>query len=177
MPTTDTTDHLGSICKIYNAAGTKQFDATYDAWGKQTVNVNYIGITRGYTGHEHWNQFGLIDMNGRFYDPVVGRFLSPDPYVQSPTNPQNYNRYSYCLNNPLKYTDPNGESAVLTAAIIGAVIGTYIGGTMANNTYNPIYHLKNKSLTICYLHKYPTFIPDITRTTTDYSSKWVINKS
>ncbi|MCQ2374359.1 MAG: hypothetical protein MJ069_00435 [Salinivirgaceae bacterium] len=139
---------------------------TYTYNYKQTVNVNYIGITRGYTGHEHWNQFGLIDMNfaiereqseyvvtysampsvskmgeanfGRFYDPVVGRFLSPDPYVQDPSNPQNFNRYSYCLNNPLKYNDPSGESAVLTAAIIGAVIGTYIGGTMANNTYNPI---------------------------------------
>lgn len=48
-------------------------------------------------------------MNGRMYDPKLGRFLSPDPYVQSPTNPQNFNRYSYCLNNPLKYTDPSGE--------------------------------------------------------------------
>ncbi len=57
------TDHLGSICKIYNAAGTKQFDATYDAWGKQTVNYNTLGLNRGYCAHEHWNQFGLIDMN------------------------------------------------------------------------------------------------------------------
>ncbi|MBQ3635809.1 MAG: RHS repeat-associated core domain-containing protein, partial [Bacteroidales bacterium] len=44
----------------------------------------------------------------RMYDPTVGRFLSPDPYVQDGTNPQNFNRYSYCLNNPLKYTDPSG---------------------------------------------------------------------
>jgi hypothetical protein len=43
------------------------------------------------------------------YDPVIGRVLSPDNYVQSPFNAQNYNRYSYCLNNPLKYTDPDGE--------------------------------------------------------------------
>ncbi len=82
--------------------------------------------------HEHWDEFDLIDMslsskrgqcklacklpsgrkagiaNGRMYDPTVGRFLSPDPYVQDATNPQNYNRYAYCLNNPLKYTDPSG---------------------------------------------------------------------
>jgi RHS repeat-associated protein len=52
--------------------------------------------------------FGLINMNGRMYDPVIGRVLSPDPSVQSPTYTQNYNRYSYCLNNPLRYTDPSG---------------------------------------------------------------------
>ncbi|MDD5508399.1 MAG: hypothetical protein PHD25_08750 [Bacteroidales bacterium] len=47
-------------------------------------------------------------MNGRVYSPWLGRFLSPDPYVQVPENRQSYNRYSYCLNNPLKYTDPAG---------------------------------------------------------------------
>jgi len=47
-------------------------------------------------------------MNGRMYDPVIGRVLSPDNYVQDPTNTQCYNRYSYCLNNPLRYTDPSG---------------------------------------------------------------------
>lgn len=64
-------------------------------------------------------------MNGRMYDPIVGRFLSPDPYVQAPTNLQNFNRYSYCLNNPLKYTDPSGEWIhILVGAIIGSVMGT-----------------------------------------------------
>jgi RHS repeat-associated protein len=51
----------------------------------------------------------FCDMNGRLYDPVVGRFLSPDPVVQDPSFTQSLNRYSYCLNNPLKYTDPSGE--------------------------------------------------------------------
>jgi RHS repeat-associated protein len=58
--------------------------------------------------HEHYKEYGLINMNGRMYDPIVGRMLSPDTYVQDPTNSQNYNRYSYVLNNPLKYTDPTG---------------------------------------------------------------------
>jgi RHS repeat-associated protein len=53
--------------------------------------------------------FGLINMNGRVYDPIVARFLSPDNYVQLPNNSQGFNRYSYCLNNPLVYTDPSGE--------------------------------------------------------------------
>ena len=58
--------------------------------------------------HEHYKEYGLINMNGRLYDPIAGRMLSPDIYVQDPTNSQNYNRYSYVLNNPLKYTDPSG---------------------------------------------------------------------
>ena len=48
-------------------------------------------------------------MNARLYDPALGRFLSPDPYVQAPDFTQNFNRYSYCLNNPLRYVDKNGE--------------------------------------------------------------------
>ncbi len=47
-------------------------------------------------------------MNGRIYDPKLGRMLQADPFIQSPTNSQSLNRYSYVLNNPLSYTDPSG---------------------------------------------------------------------
>ena len=47
-------------------------------------------------------------MNGRIYDPTLGRFLQADPHIQAPLNSQNYNRYSYVLNNPMSYTDPSG---------------------------------------------------------------------
>ncbi|MBA5248481.1 MAG: RHS repeat-associated core domain-containing protein [Gammaproteobacteria bacterium] len=63
---------------------------------------------RGFTGHEHIDEMGFIHMNGRVYNPSIGRFLSADPYIQDPYNTQSYNRYSYVLNNPLKYTDPSG---------------------------------------------------------------------
>ena len=76
--------------------------------------------------------FGLINMNGRVYDPVIARFLSPDNYVQSPTSSQGFNRYSYCLNNPLVYTDPSGE--ILVPILIGAAIGVITNGI--NNTVN-----------------------------------------
>jgi len=76
------------------------FEASYDAWGKQTIKLNKIGLQRGYTGHEMRNDFDIINMNGRLYDSVLGRFLSPDNFVQMPGNAQRYNRYSYCLNNP-----------------------------------------------------------------------------
>jgi RHS repeat-associated protein len=103
------TDHLGSIIKLVDGNGAKVFEATYDAWGKQTVSNSSFKFYRGYTGHEHLPEFNLIDMNGRMYDPLLGRFLSPDPFVQSPEFSQSFNRYSYCLNNPLRYTDPDGE--------------------------------------------------------------------
>ena len=106
-------DNLGSIVRIIDEDGNSVFEASYDAWGKQTVTKNDIGFYLGYTGHEMLAEFNLINMNGRVYDPVLGRFLSPDNFVQAPDNSQSFNRYSYCLNNPLKYTDPSGEYAIL----------------------------------------------------------------
>ena len=98
-------------------------ELSYDPWGRlrnpATQQVCAVGseptlfLGRGYTGHEHLTAFGLINMNARLYDPAVGRFLSPDPYVQMPDFTQNFNRYSYCLNNPLIYTDPDGEFLLL----------------------------------------------------------------
>ena len=80
------TDNLGSILSVVDENGTKVFDASYDAWGKQTVTLNTIGLHRGYTGHEMLGEFDIINMNGRLYDPVLGRFFSPDNYVQMPDN-------------------------------------------------------------------------------------------
>jgi len=64
---------------------------------------------RGYTCHEMIPEFTLINMNGRIYDPQLCRFLAPDRFVQAPGNSQSFNRYSYCLNNPLRYVDPSGH--------------------------------------------------------------------
>ena len=116
------TDNLGSILSVMDENGTKVFNASYDAWGKQTVTLNTIGLHRGYTGHEMLNEFDIINMNGRLYDPVLGRFFSPDNYVQMPDNSQSFNRYSYCLNNPLKYTDPSGELFGIDDAVIAFAV-------------------------------------------------------
>ncbi len=89
-------------------------------------------LGRGFCGHEHLTAFGLINMNARLYDPVTARFLSPDPYVQAPDFSQGFNRYSYCLNNPLKYTDESGEIfGIDDAVIIGALI--IAGASMATD--------------------------------------------
>lgn len=105
------TDHLGSYLAAYDSLGNRGYMATYNVWGKPALVVsgNKIHLRRGYCGHEMLREFDLINMNGRIYSPIFGRFLAPDNYVQAPDNTQSFNRYSYCLNNPLKYTDPSGE--------------------------------------------------------------------
>ena len=120
-------DYLGNITHIINEDGTLRQELSYDAWGRlrnpDTHQLYAVGkepkllLDRGYTGHEYLPWFGLINMNARLYDPVLGRFLSPDPYVQMPDFTQNFNRYSYCLNNPLKYVDKDGEFWFLPAII------------------------------------------------------------
>lgn len=109
-------DHLGSWTTITDKDGHIEQNLSYDAWGNLRNAETWTGATtiiplfdRGFTGHEHLYDFGLINMNGRMYDPVMSSFLSPDNYMQCPDNSQNFNRYSYCLNNPLRYTDPSGE--------------------------------------------------------------------
>ena len=103
-------DHLGSFSIITDAAGNLKQKCTFDAWGKRTfvTSDNTLIFDRGFTGHEHYDEFNLINMNGRMYDPIVGRFLSVDNVVQDPFYTQSFNRYSYCINNPLKYSDPTG---------------------------------------------------------------------
>ncbi len=101
---------------------------------KLTENSMPYNIPRGYTMHEHLDEFGLINMNSRLYSQYLSRFLAPDPYIQDPTNSQNFNRYSYCLNNPLKYTDPSGEFwlelglSILSNAIFEGILTKEFGG-------------------------------------------------
>jgi len=129
------TDNLGSIQAITDESKTVISSYYYTPWGARVL-LSGVNITdRGYTFHEHLEPFCLINMNGRVYDPMLARFLSPDPYVQAPDYTQNFNRYSYCLNNPFKYTDPSGENPIIIAAII---IGAYLGGSSVNGTFNPV---------------------------------------
>jgi RHS repeat-associated protein len=110
-------DHLGSIAAVSNAAGVVVERMAYDPWGKRRfpngtddrLDALYgVSTDRGYTMHEHLDEMGIIHMNGRVYDPLNGRFMSADPFIQSPGNLQSYNRYAYVMNNPLAYTDPSG---------------------------------------------------------------------
>ena len=126
-------DHLGSITGAINKETGKVYLQNFDAWGRErnpqdwsyTDIPEYFPLDRGFTGHEHLDRFGLINMNGRMYDAALCRFLSPDPFVQMPDYSQNFNRYSYALNNPLVYTDPSGEFvwAVVAAWLVSSETG------------------------------------------------------
>ena len=111
-------DRLGSTVAIGNADGTLWQTRTYDVFGKPrngdqsdrsdgTLALSPPTL-RGFTGHEHVDDLRLIHMNGRMYDPQLGRFLSVDPVIQFPSNGQSLNPYSYILNNPLAGRDPSG---------------------------------------------------------------------
>ncbi len=123
-------DHLGSWNTITDTKRNLVQELSFDAWGVSRDPNNWQEFSgtppqarfdRGFTGHEHLYGFNLINMNGRVYDPVVSRMLSPDNYIQSPDFTQSFNRYSYCVNNPLKYTDPSGELYLWDDIIVGGV--------------------------------------------------------
>jgi RHS repeat-associated protein len=110
-------DQLGSVAAISNEAGAVIERLAYDPWGKRRdktgtsdVSDTLVGLStdRGFTEHEHLDEMGIIHMNGRLYDPLIGRFMSADPFIQAPDMLQSYNRYSYVMNNPLNLTDPSG---------------------------------------------------------------------
>ncbi len=129
-------DHLGSIdCitsfvppgpSVATDSGGRPGRFSEDAWGQRRNPFTWSGAPqptggnasddggsdsltpRGFTGHEMLDDLGLVHMNGRIYDPLLGRFLSADLQVQDPKDMQSYNRYSYCRNNPLSKVDPSG---------------------------------------------------------------------
>lgn len=124
-------DHLGSTDAVTLDNGSVLANLAFEPFGARrnsstlTSNITSPQLndlflkmdalpSDGYTGHEALDRTGFIHMNGRVYDPQLSRFLSPDPFVQAPTNGQNWNRYSYVMNNPLKYTDPTGYKTVRT---------------------------------------------------------------
>ena len=107
-------DHLGSVVAVTNEAGAVVVRYSYDAWGqRRNPNgadqvITTAAFDRGYTGHEMLDSLRLVHMNGRVYDPLVGRFVSADPFVPDANDLQAYNRFAYVENNPLTLNDPSG---------------------------------------------------------------------
>jgi RHS repeat-associated protein len=142
-------DHLGSNTGFTGDNGVLLEEMSFDAWG-QRRNADWTSSTagintsheRGFTNHEHYDLFAMIDMNGRVYDPVLGRFLQADPYIQDMTDLQALNRYSYMDNNPLSGTDPTGYkkrwwkkwikplAIIAVAAVTGGIGGPLLAGSL-----------------------------------------------
>ncbi len=109
---------------ITNASGAVVADMSFSAFGHRRepgtweapvsaaeTQTDHNADRYGFTHQEMLDNVNLIHMNGRVYDPTLGRFLSVDPIFEFPTNTQSLNPYSYVLNNPLSMTDPTGYAA------------------------------------------------------------------
>ena len=115
-------DHLGSVDTITDEFGNVVTRTSFDAFGQRRGSLDWTdgipGISelegirevtsRGYTEHQMLDDLNLIHMNGRVYDPELGRFISADPFIPDPFSTQSFNRYSYVQNNPLAFVDPSG---------------------------------------------------------------------
>ncbi len=138
------TDHQGSVQLVLSEAGVILEENSYDVWGLRRDPITYdvyavmpaTQLTHGYTGHEHLDLFMLVNMNGRVYDPVLGRFLSPDPVLQFPNYTQGHNPYAYVLNNPLRYTDPNGYT--LVGQLVATSLSMFASAIPGVNLFVPI---------------------------------------
>jgi len=121
------TDHLGSTAVTANEAGAGIAELRYKPWGENRYTFGATPTQRRFTGQVLDNVAGeLYFYNARWYDPVIGRFISADTIVPQPGNPQVLNRYSYVLNNPFRYTDPSGHCPMCVGAGIGALVGAGI---------------------------------------------------
>jgi len=90
------------------ASGVKTGDLLYKPWGETRYDNGTTPTTWRFTGQREDATIGLYFYNARYYDAALGRFTQPDTIVPQPGNPGSLNRYSYVLNNPLRYTDPTG---------------------------------------------------------------------
>jgi RHS repeat-associated protein len=137
-PATDTyyvhRDHQGSPELVTNTAGVAVTRFSFSGYGARRDATDWSGPIssgqasliagigrRGYTDHEHLDAVGLVHMNGRVYEPLIGRFLSRDPRINETYLTQAINGYAYVHNSPLSFVDPTGyegepiESVVVTA--------------------------------------------------------------
>jgi len=123
-------DHLGSTAFTtssdfeFSSATVVSNILSYDPFGAVLNGSSrpYSSVKYTFTGQEEDRELGLYNYNARLYDPELGRFISPDTIVTAPGNLQSLNRYSYCLNNPLIYTDPSGHIFLFVGMMIGALV-------------------------------------------------------
>ncbi len=102
-------DHLGGTLRVVDTSGNLVDDIRYHVFGGTRSGGTNLQTDKRFTGQTLDMSTGLYWYGSRAYDPVLGRFVQPDPIVPDHKNPQALNRFSYCLNNPVRYTDPTGN--------------------------------------------------------------------
>lgn len=104
------TDHLGSPIMGRSMDGETLWERHYEPYGSQEQAPD-DPASPGYTGHLEERDSGLVYAGARWYDPRIGRFMSPDPVGFSGSNPVSFNRYAYANNNPFSFFDPDGRES------------------------------------------------------------------
>ena len=106
-------DHLASTAYASTSSGSQQSGQAYYAYGRTRFVTGAPPSDHKFTGQKLDASAGLYYYNARYYDPVIGHFISPDTLVPDPTNVWDYNRFLYVRGNPLKYSDPSGYCNVM----------------------------------------------------------------
>jgi RHS repeat-associated protein len=116
-------DHLHSTAIETDTNGNRIQHYEYSIYGQSrfTESTTAFPVSRRYTSQVLDEETGLYYYGARYYDPQLGRFVQPDTIIPNEFDPQNYDRYAYCLNNPLKYVDSSGHFVFLAPLIYGAV--------------------------------------------------------
>ena len=117
-------DHLGGLNVVTNNMGENVQTVLYHPFGEQRVNTGQEILAYKFTGQPLDLETGFYYYGARYYDPDIGRFITPDTIVQAPADPQTLNRYAYCRNNPSIYTDPSGHNFLMFLFLAGLVVGT-----------------------------------------------------
>lgn len=132
-------DAFGSVDTVNDASGNLLIKYNYTTFGRRQIAYSNLSsnamldfFNLGFSSNDIVNDERLVYFEGRLYDSVLSRFISPDPYIKDPFNTQSLNRYSYSLNNPFKYRDPSGLSwlswltdiFIVTVAIVATAIVT-----------------------------------------------------
>jgi len=102
-------DKLGSASVVTDSAGNTMGEARYYPYGETRLTTGTMQTDRLFTGQREMAGLGIYHYGSRFYSPNLGRFLSADSIVPNASNPQDFNRYSYVRNNPVRYIDPSGH--------------------------------------------------------------------
>ena len=138
-------DHLGSTSVTANSAGGYISEVRYKAWGETRFTWGSTPTTFRFTGQREQAELGLYFYNARWYDAALGRFIQADSIVPQPGNSQAWDRYSYTLNNPLRYVDPSGHGPKGVSPFPPElfVIGIYLLYVWSMEILNYNYELRN----------------------------------
>ena len=127
-------DHLGSTSLTTNASGQVVSEVRYKAWGEVRYASGNVPTKYQYTGQYNDSYINLLWYGSRHYDPYLNQFTQPDTIVPDLYNPQDWNRYSYARNNPLRYTDPDGHFPIIP---IIALVGIFFIFNGTSDSYRP----------------------------------------